>query len=407
VLAAYTLALVLAGGFVWWVASLRGLPDIGEPFDVRAHELVRVPGSRNAFVVYREAARRFREVDAARYMAYGRFWSETDWARAIPALREWALENRPALETWLPGTERPEAVKLQPKDWRVDSRLWPEQPLQAIVQLALLEGSRRERAGDLAGAWTMYRAALRCSRHVGMHGPLMAREIGLGFLRPTRRHIRRWIRAPGLTPDLLREAREDVETCIAMTPPASVTVRTEYFALDAALAQPERWGRYGLHDPSVWYSSNPWALRMAHVVRREPERSRRILRLLIAGILGQCDRPPALRPSTVDDAYPIYTHDSSTPRSVRAVRPERLQAALEESILRGLFPALGPFLLHCQQETDALRGLRVEMAARHYALERGAPPGNYGALVGTYLRALPEGVSSDDPVAPGLGGARP
>ncbi|MBV8217480.1 MAG: hypothetical protein JO325_03375, partial [Solirubrobacterales bacterium] len=117
-----------------------------------------------------------------------------------------------------------------------------------------------------------------------------------------------------------------------------------------------------------------------------------------AGILAQCDRPPSERPTVLDDAYPIYTHVATTPAAVSAVPAERLHKALQESVLSGLFPALGPFFQHCQQEADAIEGLRVEMAARHYALERGAPPETYGDLLGTYLTALPKGIAASDRV---------
>jgi hypothetical protein len=34
---------------LWWLTSLNGLPDIGEPFDVAAFRSFRVPDDQNAF----------------------------------------------------------------------------------------------------------------------------------------------------------------------------------------------------------------------------------------------------------------------------------------------------------------------------------------------------------------------
>jgi hypothetical protein len=200
----------------------------------------------------------------------------------------------------------------------------------------------------------------------------------------------------------LRQARKDVEACAAMTPPVSEAVRAEYFALEAALRRPDQWSRYGLDDPSRWYDQYPPAVRVARAWQREPERSRRVLRLMIVGILAQCDRPTRDRTAPFDASYPIYVHDDETPRALRAVPPERLLTGLEDSVLVGLFPAMGPFFRQCQEDVDTIQRLELEMAARHYILEWGSPPGTYGALVGAYIRALPAGLGPDDAVAPSL-----
>src|SRR6516165_8336413 len=40
---------------VWWLNSLNGLPDIGDPFDVAAFRAFRVPDDQNAFTFLRRA----------------------------------------------------------------------------------------------------------------------------------------------------------------------------------------------------------------------------------------------------------------------------------------------------------------------------------------------------------------
>ena len=47
--------------------------------------------------------------------------------------------------------------------------------LRSFQDLALLEASRLEEEGDMAGAWTWYRAAIRAPCHLGLHGPTFAR----------------------------------------------------------------------------------------------------------------------------------------------------------------------------------------------------------------------------------------
>ena len=45
-------AMVLA---IWWLNSLNGLPDIGDPFDVAAFRAFSIPDEQNAFVFFRRA----------------------------------------------------------------------------------------------------------------------------------------------------------------------------------------------------------------------------------------------------------------------------------------------------------------------------------------------------------------
>src|SRR5215475_9137846 len=45
---------------IWWLNSLNGLPDIGDPFDVAAFRAFSIPDEQNAFVLYRQAKARLR-----------------------------------------------------------------------------------------------------------------------------------------------------------------------------------------------------------------------------------------------------------------------------------------------------------------------------------------------------------
>ena len=50
------LALLGVGSWALWAMQLRGLPDVGDPFDVAAFEAERVPDDRNAYSWYQNAA---------------------------------------------------------------------------------------------------------------------------------------------------------------------------------------------------------------------------------------------------------------------------------------------------------------------------------------------------------------
>ena len=43
---------------IWWLTSLNGLPDIGDPFDVAAFRAFSIPDDQNAFAFFRRANER-------------------------------------------------------------------------------------------------------------------------------------------------------------------------------------------------------------------------------------------------------------------------------------------------------------------------------------------------------------
>src|SRR5271156_1318458 len=57
VLLVVTIGLAVAAGAlaIWWLNSLNGLPDIGDPFDVAEFRAFRIPDEQNAFTLVRRA----------------------------------------------------------------------------------------------------------------------------------------------------------------------------------------------------------------------------------------------------------------------------------------------------------------------------------------------------------------
>jgi hypothetical protein len=83
---------------------------------------------------------------------------------------------------------------------------------------------------------------------------------------------------------------------------------------------------------------------------------------------------------------------------VRALGPEGLKAWLKSSDLPILLPAFGSFVGRCTGDRATFDMLRLTMALRTYALERGTPPRRFGDLVGPHLKTLPEGFETPDPL---------
>ena len=108
----------------------------------------------------------------------------------IRALREWAGENREALELFLQGADQPDAsLPAGDPTTRMD--------VGSLDGVAFLEASRRQESGDTAGAWDCYRAVLRMITHIRRRGntgsallPPRARTVVCSDGSPTGRRIR-------------------------------------------------------------------------------------------------------------------------------------------------------------------------------------------------------------------------
>jgi hypothetical protein len=410
-LALYVSIGLVVGVLGWREASLWRLPRAPEPFDLVAYGRVEVPDADNAMVAYRAVVARSGGLATPGYETTSNAaWDVSDWSAAEPGVRRWAEDHRAALAAWLPANDRPDALLVQPEELRITTNLEPVPSLRSYVRLALLEGSRLEGAGDPAGAWRMYRAALRASRHAGRHGGLIQRLIGNSILGRSRPRVESWIGRPDVTPELLHRAIADVEACRAMTSPASETVRAEYVSARAAAADVATWSTLtdaGPYANTRWYNQlrvGRWASRF---LRREPERSARVLRLIAAGYLAQCDRPRAERARLRFPSGPIYDHDARTPPAVRSLAPEALESWAKDSIVY----VLGPFSVGLQGRLDGeastFDDLALAMAERAFAIERGRPARTYGELLGGYLRALPEGVEPQHMLDPAAGWSDP
>src|SRR5262249_33664240 len=147
---------------IWWLTSLNGLPDIGEPFDVAEFRAFSIPDEHNAFTYLRRAQEKcvpFNEWGPGAQPSDTKF----SWSIAIPKLREWAGRNREALELFQEAAEQPDAANPAGE---------PVADLEAgeLFWLAILDASRRQESGDTAGAWDRYRAVLGMITHFRRRG---------------------------------------------------------------------------------------------------------------------------------------------------------------------------------------------------------------------------------------------
>lgn len=398
-LALYGLFALLVGSLIWRATSLRTLPDLGEPFDVAAFQAYRVPPEEDAFTLYRQAVAAY--IFSAETQDYARMWAfnRGGWSQASPALREWVEQNRDALKLWRQGTDRIRAMPDPPEVvYRHPSKPRAIESLMRFNWMALLEGSRLEEAGDMAGAWGWYNAALRASRHVGMHATLMDRALGAAMLSAAADRVAPWAADPRVDAATLRRALNDLITIEAMTGPNSDAIKAEYLGLTWAADNPDRWLDYDRPEFSL-YSRYPALFGLVKFYKREPERSRRVLKIIYAHWLAYADRPPAQRPRMSETRmignqsfpdFPYYVapgkEDAAHPLS-----PDRLYGWYNSmAYMTCLALGFNYSLPQCDIERNARSVLIVTMADYLYQRERGKMPNRAEDLVAEgYLKSLP------------------
>jgi hypothetical protein len=418
---------VFLGIAVWQIRSLEGLPDVGDPFDVsESLQLVDLPDDQNAYVVYATAhPGRFQFPKGLTTVDF----KALTWSKAGPEVRSFVEQKRPALDQWRLGSERPDALYHQPQQFAMDTGLPLIQDMRSLAVLAGLEGSRFEEVGAMGQAWDWYRALLRFSRHAGRHGCLIERLVGAAVHDDATSRILHWAADPRVDVEQLRHALDDTLAADALTPPLSEALKVEYLmalrdldelrvmVTDAALPG----GKYGMLDQMVSKTGLAIPARRAWLrASNDVTRSRRAIRLLFANWLAQVDRPAAQRASAaIQKPVWIYATDPTAPPAARAVAPEVLAKAVEHNALTrtnfdvdeiGYHPYRPPLWEEngpLARERRNRSVLIVRLAAELYRREHGQLPAQAGALVGPYLKDLPEGIAPGDPIPSATEGEKP
>ena len=404
--------LILVFPSAWWATQLWGLPDIGDPFDVAAFEAEgRVSDDRNAFLPYAEATSKSharwkgfqgRHPDSARKMAL-------EWAKADQPWRDHLADQREALDLWRAGSERPDALNVHPEGLSFHTILGLNQELRRLGQLAILEASRLEAEGDLAGAWGWYRAILKSSRHGGRHGFLMERTIAAAMHKEAVEPLTRWADDPRVDAPLLRRALDEVIAIDATTVPLSDVLKMEYLVFRNSLEDPLLIDDLLLQrdqgEATDWCQDLPvsaatkkpiMAARL--ILTDDRKRSLRVVRLMTANWLSQVDKPPSRRSKLVHRDPPVYDVDPAAPAAWNPLEPEALARWLDSTMLaRRIYSFQARYAPNADRERVRQAKLVVHLADQLYRREHGQAPPSPRALVGPYLKSLPEGFDAEEP----------
>jgi hypothetical protein len=255
----------------------------------------------------------------------------------------------------------------------------------------------------MAGAWDWHRAALRSARHIALHATAIGRLGAHGADAECRRRIATWAVDSRTTPRLIRRALDDAESCGDLRPSDAFTLKMSYALIEQDLGAPHNPGREILLArwvaamQSRQYQINPEQL--AGLVdawrfwRREPERSRRVIRLAIANWLACYERPPGQRPDPdpeVSGRFDFYAFGPDAPANARTLTPAALDLWLSTADdARELLGYCDVRSLRAKERANQ-RALVVLLAGELYRRDHGAAPPSDEALVGPYLKSLPD-----------------
>jgi hypothetical protein len=410
-IAGLILLAMVVGPPLWWKLQLTGLPDIGDPFDVKAFRASTIPDDHNAYVLFHRAANLFKPWQPGT-KAPGNML--VPWSVAMPELRLWVEVNREALAVYRQASERPDALGAIPEFHGYHDELWGMGgPLNLFKAMALLEGSRLEELGDMEGAWGWYRAILRTIHLVGLHGTVFRRSSAQQWHNELFIRLKDWSFDSRTTPALLRRALDDVIACESLAPSESYLLKAEYLDVERLLdledgptrTPPNSWWvlipAYDIGLTPEWTESiyNRW-----RTWRREPERSRRAMRLAIAHWLAYYETTPANRPKVAPDRwlkFEFYPVGPEVPVDARRLSPRSLASWLDSTIdANFLFGSWGWAGVRMTERANH-RALLILLAEELYRRDHGTDPPSPEALVGPYLKSLP------DPVDDGSDQANP
>jgi hypothetical protein len=412
------IALLFMAGLLeaWRGASLIGLPDIGDPFDVAQFRAFRVPPENDAFVLLRQAQQKL--TDFPRLPLEVRKLGPMSWSKSAPEVREWVDANREALAMFRAASERPDGIALEDPgsdDGDDEMKLG-----LFVVQLIRLEASRLEEFGDMAGAWSWYLAVFRVQNHLIRRGSMFQRETAARYFARLQARVAAWAADRRTGTALLRRALADVKALEIKPDGDSFSLKVDYLVLSRELDR--EWGfvQHGSGEDqqvSIFGERLPpnmtWpAYAARRYFRNEPERSRRVLKLAFANWLSHAaDRDPGRQKPAVRATFQVareqgaasfYPLPVDAPAAARKLPPQDLAQWLAGTLDAKVLLLAWPWPSIPGSERREYRNLVVLLASELFEREQGSPPPSEEALVGRYLDKLPSDGSEelDDGKAP-------
>ena len=299
---------------VWRGASLLGLPDVGDPFDVAAFRAFGIPPEKDAVVLFHQAQEKLSPMP--KLSSDERRLGPGPWSKATPELRDWAAANHHALELFRDASDRPDGIVHRSFDR--NSRRYFLNQLGALTWLALLEASRLEEQGEMEAAWNWYRAVFRMKVHAMRRGSIFQRLVADNSCKWLHKRVASWAADRRTAVPLLRRALEDIKSGEPKLEWDAFSLKVDYLDMMNELDREWGWVQQGEEEDQHVHirgeelppglSWIPYAAK--RYVWNEPERSRRVLRLAFANWFGarRGDGPALFETSRSGDVLSREAH---------------------------------------------------------------------------------------------------
>lgn len=374
--------LILLSPFLYRSYRISTIPDIGDPFDVAAFEAVEIPATDNAAEIY-AAANKLRVKGTYSSDDLERVF-ENGWEETTEPVQKWLTANEPALDEWRRATERPTAQFVMSKEMWFASPTPSISELREFANLVQLRAEQCLHESDIEGAWSWLRASLRGSRHLGQHGKLLDRIIGVLFFSKIAQSINRWAADPRVDENHLRKAAADFDAVDAMTPMNSIPIKYEYLSCLHTFERDLTLGDLGATPATIGVSES--VLSPVLYFLGDPEYSRRLTQQVFAGWLEQIDLPKWKRAPMTSVRLGLY----STAFKSGRLSVSELEARLHSvSLARELLPLFSHVAEHLDRELAKRMALKLTLAAQRYYRLNGDWPGKLEELVPSFLIELP------------------
>ncbi|MEX0728580.1 MAG: hypothetical protein WD065_20065 [Planctomycetaceae bacterium] len=284
---------------------------------------------------------------------------DNGWPTATPEIHQWVADNRPALERWKAGTEKPDFLWQQPKDLHLSSNIILAES-RTLVRLAQLQNSRCLTEQNTKEAWIWCRALLRSSRQIGFHGTVFQRMIGSAYHAVSTMCIMDLAQHPATTEALLQEMLDEVHRVYLQTVPQSVYIQCDYLTYKNLLRDSDAMAEFIKPGKGVT-KMDEIQIAFAQKFGYEPRMGFLVFQQYTANILDQIDLP-------VKDRQPrIGILELFEPDPARRYPPGTLSPSeIENVFLKSILARESLKKLHAYKSVDE-SCLREE--SRQYALE--------------------------------------
>jgi hypothetical protein len=376
---------------------LSVVPEMDEPFDVKAFVGDDIPPSENAFTFYRQASDLHQRLVAGLQqnsstepITYEAVY-EQGWTAIDEPLKKWLDDHRQALVLWRRGTEMDRALNLSPADMTFATVIDVVQDQRAFSRLARLELARCLDEGNIEDAWNWGRAMFRNGGHTSQRGCMLQGLVAVALHAMAAQGMARWAEHPAVTAEQLREALAAIRADHALYEPASNIYKSEYLVCRNSLSSRMWMGMIGGGAVTPNDALQAQASQMFYRVVGESELTARLFRQILANQIREIDKPVSTRAKMTGSSISLlFTPDPTTPLAPRQLDPAGIDRGLKMSFLARHFI---PATKHVDDGLLRRRALQVALealvAAQAYRRDKGEFPESLSQLVPHYLEGVP------------------